>query len=80
MAINKPTSEMGSRKIASLINEELRQKNISDKNGKILSITKSTINTYLKKRHLKTRKIKKIFYFHLLRNKKNKGWNFVRIF
>ena len=61
MAKNKPTSEMGSRKIANLINSELKEKNVTDKNGKILSVTKSTINTYLKKRHLKVRKIKKIF-------------------
>ena len=61
MATNKPTSVMGSRKIANLINAELKEKNVLGANGKILSVTKSTINTYLKKKGLKARKIKKIF-------------------
>ena len=63
MTINKPSSEIGSRNIASLINEELRQKNITDKNGKLLSITKSTIlfgNVYLK--------IKKIGDYQQIKN------------
>ena len=59
MAKNKPTSEMGSRKLANIINEELKEKKVTDNKDKILLVTKSTINNYLKKRHLKVRKIKK---------------------
>ena len=59
MAKNKPTSEMGSRKLANIINDELKEKKVTDNKDKILLITKSTINNYLKKRHLKVRKIKK---------------------
>jgi predicted transcriptional regulator len=55
----KPTSEIGSRAIANLINKELKEENIVDKSGRNLTITKSTINNYLKKRGLKPRKIKK---------------------
>ena len=58
---NKPTSEIGSRAIANIINKELKEENIFDKKGRNLTITKSTINNYLKKRGLKPRKIKKIF-------------------
>ena len=61
MAKNKPTSEMGSRKLANIINDELKEKKVTDNKDKILLVTKSTINNYLKKRHLKVRKIKKIF-------------------
>ena len=59
MAKNKPTSEMGSRKLANIINDELKEKKVTDNKDKILLVTKSTINNYLKKRHLKVRKIKK---------------------
>ena len=60
IAGNKPTSEIGSRAIANLINKELKEENIVDKSGRNLTITKSTINNYLKKRGLKPRK--KNFY------------------
>ena len=59
MAKNKPTSEMGSKKLANIINDELKEKKVTDNKDKILLVTKSTINNYLKKRHLKVRKIKK---------------------
>ena len=59
MAKNKPTSEMGSKKLANIINNELKEKKVTDNKDKILLVTKSTINNYLKKRHLKVRKIKK---------------------
>ena len=59
MAKNKPTSDMGSRKLANIINDELKEKKVTDNKDKILLVTKSTINNYLKKRHLKVRKIKK---------------------
>ena len=56
---NSATSEIGSRKLANIINDELKEKKVTDNKDKILLVTKSTINNYLKKRHLKVRKIKK---------------------
>ena len=44
MAKNKPTSDMGSRKLANIINDELKEKKVTDNKDKILLVTKSTIN------------------------------------
>ena len=73
MAKNKPTSEMGSRKLANIINDELKEKKVTDNKDKILLVTKSTINNYLKKRHLKVRKIKKNNFIEK-KTEKAKGW------
>ena len=63
MAENKPTSEMGSRKIAEIMNEELKKK------GK--TIGKSAICNYLKKNGIKALKMKKVFALNEKQNKAN---------
>ena len=49
MASNKTTREMSGGLIAIKINEKLKRQNIQDKNGKLLSVTKSQVNRILKK-------------------------------
>ena len=44
MAQDKLTSNMSSRKIADKINRELKEKDVSDYKGRLLSIEKTTIN------------------------------------
>ena len=41
------TSDMGSKKIANIINESLQNKNVVYTNGKILSISFKTVCRYL---------------------------------
>ena len=53
---------MGSRKIACLINEDLKNNHIIDNKGKIVQIEKTTINWILKQALWKPRKIRKVFF------------------
>ena len=53
---------MSSRKIACIINEDLKNNHIIDKNGKIVQIEKTTVNRILKKALGKPRKIRKFFF------------------
>ena len=46
MASNKTTREMPGGLIAIKINQKLKKDNVEDKNGKILTITKSQINIF----------------------------------
>lgn len=55
LAVDKTTGEIGSRTIASIMNEKFK------KEGKNVKTCKSSVNNYLKKRGIKLRKIKKIF-------------------
>ena len=64
MASNKTTREMPGGLIAIKINEKLKRQNIRDKNGKLLSITKSQGNRILKKKYGKPLKIRKVFYLN----------------
>ena len=59
---DKLTSDMSSRKIACIINEDLKNNHIIDKNGKIVQIEKTTVNRILKKALGKPRKIRKFFF------------------
>ncbi len=45
----KLTSDMGSRKIAYIINANLKNNHIVDKRGKIIQIEKTTVNLIIKK-------------------------------
>lgn len=45
----KLTSDMGFRKMACIIEEDLKNNHIVDKKGKIVQIEKTTINLILKK-------------------------------
>ena len=62
LAEDKLTSDMSSRKIACIINEDLKNNHIVDKNGKIVQIEKTTVNRILKKALGKPRKIRKVFF------------------
>ena len=62
MAQDKLTSDMGSRKIADIINKELKENDVRDKKGRLLSIEKTTINRYLKKALGKPRKVRRVFF------------------
>ena len=64
MASNKTTLEMPGGLIAIKINEKLKRQNIRDKNGKLLSISKSQVNRILKKKYGKPLKIRKVFYLN----------------
>ena len=64
MDSNKTTREMPGGLIAIKINEKLKRQNIRDKNGKLLSITKSQVNRILKKKYGKPLKIRKVFYLN----------------
>ena len=64
LAQNKLTSDMGSRKIAEIINRELKDNNVCDSQGKILSIEKTAINRYLKSALGKPRKVRRVFYLN----------------
>ena len=57
LAEDKLTSDMGSRKIACIINEDLKNNHIIDNKGKIVQIEKTTINRILKQALGKPRKI-----------------------
>jgi len=60
LAADKTTSEMSSRKITNIINEELKKTN-NKVNGKAISITHPTICKYLNEKMV-IRKIRKAFY------------------
>ena len=62
LAEDKLTSDMGSRKIACIINEDLKNNHIIDNKGKIVQIEKTTINRILKQALWKPRKIRKVFF------------------
>lgn len=62
LAGNKTTSEMSSRKIASIINEKLKAKEIIDKNRKPVKISHVTACSYLNQILGRPRKIRKVFY------------------
>ena len=64
MAKNKTTSAMSSRKIAAIINSELENENIVDKNNKPLTINHSTICNYLKEFYGRPKKIRKAFFLN----------------
>ena len=63
LARNQTTSSMSSRKIASLMNEEFKRDNIN------ITISKDSVNRYLKAEFGKPRKIRKVFH---LTNKQKK--------
>ena len=58
MASNKATREMPGGLIAIKINQKLKKDNIVNKNGKILSITKSQVNMILREKFGKPLKIR----------------------
>ena len=58
MASNKATREMNGGLIAIKINQKLKKDNIVNKNGKILSITKSQVNRILREKFGKPLKIR----------------------
>ena len=64
MAQDKLTSDMSSRKIADKINRELKENDVRDYKGRLLSIEKTTINRYLKKALGKPRKVRRVFYLN----------------
>ena len=64
LASNKTTREMPGGLIAIKINNLLKKDNILDKNGKILSITKSQVNRILRAKFEKPLKVRKVFYLN----------------
>ena len=62
LAKDKTTSDMGSKKIANIINDILKNKKIMDSNGKILSISFKTVCRYLNTELGTPRKIRKSFF------------------
>ena len=64
LASNKTKREMPGGLIAIKINNQLNENNILDKNGKILSITKSQVNRILRKKYGKPLKVRKVFYLN----------------
>ena len=53
---------MGSRKIAEIINRELKNNNIRDSKERTLTIEKTAVNRYLKNALGKPRKVRPVFY------------------
>ena len=74
LAANKTTTEMSSRKIANLINEELKNSSKVPKSKKI-SITHPTICSYLNE-NMVLRKIRRAFYLN--KEQKKKELSFVK--
>ena len=64
MASNKTTKEMHGGLKEIKINQKLKKDNVVDKNGKILSITKSQVNRILREKFGKPLKIRKVFYLN----------------
>ena len=64
LASNKTTREMPGGLIAIKINNLLKKDNILDKNGKILSITKSQVNRILWAKYGKALKVRKVFFLN----------------
>ena len=73
LAADKTTSEMSSRKITNIINEELKKTN-NKVNGKTISITHPSICKHLNEKMV-IRKIRKAF---ILDNDQKKESNFVK--
>ena len=71
MASNKTTREMPGGLIAIKINQKLKKDNAVDKNGKLLSLTKSQVNRILKEKFGKPLKIRKVFYLNEEAKKKD---------
>ena len=61
---NKATREMSGGLIAIIINKKLKKSNALDKNGKLITITKSQVNCILTKKFGKHLKIWKVFYLN----------------
>ena len=59
---NKTTIEISSRKISSMINEDLKASNIFDKNRKPIKISHVTACSYLNQLLGRPRRIRKVFY------------------
>ena len=64
MAKDKLTSDMGARKIADIINKELKENNVRDTKGNILSIEKTAVNRYLQNALGRPRKVRRVFYLN----------------
>ena len=56
--------------IAIKINNMLKKDNVLDKNGKLLTITKSQVNRILKEKFGKPLKVRKVFYLNETAKKK----------
>ena len=69
LAEDKLTSDMGYRKIAEIINKELKEDNIRDSKGKIMTIEKTAVNKYLKSALGKPRKVRRVFYLNEMQKK-----------
>ena len=76
LASNKTTREMPGGLIAIKINEKLKNDNILDKKGKLLTITKSQVNRILREKFGKPLKVRKVFYLN--EETKKRDWNFVK--
>ena len=70
LASNRTTREMPGGLIAIKINNTLKKDNVLDKNGKILTITKSQVNRILKGKYGKPLKVRKVFYLNEAAKKK----------
>ena len=62
MAQDRTTSDMGSKKIAYIINDRLKKKNVLDSIGKILFVSFKIICRYLNEKLGAPRKIRKSFF------------------
>ena len=60
---------MGSRKIAEIINKELKDNNVRDSKGRILTIEKTAINRYLKNALGRPRKVRQVFFLNDVQKK-----------
>ena len=69
LAEDKLTSDMGSRKIAEIINKELKENNVRDSRGNIITIEKTAVNKYLKKALGKPRKVRRVFFLNEVQKK-----------
>ena len=69
MATNKTTNQMSGGRIADIINEDLKKKNVI-KRGKILSISRSQVNRILKKK-INQKKSQKSFLFTRKKQRRN---------
>ena len=70
LAENKTTSEMSSRKIASIINEDLKTNNILDINKKPIKISNVTAYSYMNQLSGRPRRIRRVFYLTKEKNEK----------
>ena len=70
MASNKTTREMPGGLIAIKINNKLKKDKIFDKNGKLVTVTKSQVNRILREKYGKPLKVRKVFYLNEKAKKK----------